>query len=124
MIHINFISSISDHCPIRLRALRYGYGLLNFGISTKSHCECDKDFFNCLKSVNSKLSNTIGHVYFNVLKLQCIEEGPACVEYEYVLSFKTNFVFFLILSILSILSISSISSILSISSISSISLND
>ena len=71
-----------DHCPVRLRALRYGYGLLNFGISTKSHCVCDRDFYSCLKNVNSKLSNTIGNVYFNVLKLQCIEEGPTCVEFE------------------------------------------
>jgi len=71
-----------DHCPIRLKALRFGYGLINLSLYTKSHCECDEDFLKCLKRSSNSYASMLGNFYFNVLKVQCIkEERPVlCVE--------------------------------------------
>ncbi|XP_054166387.1 phospholipase A2-like isoform X2 [Oppia nitens] len=71
-----------DHCPIRLKALRYGYGLINLSLYTKSHCDCDEDFLKCLKRSSNSYATMLGNFYFNVLKVQCIkEERPVvCLE--------------------------------------------
>lgn len=63
-----------DHCPVRLKALRSGYGLINFSLYTKSHCDCDDDFKRCLKSLNSKSADALANFFFNILRVQCIRE--------------------------------------------------
>lgn len=63
-----------DHCPVRLKALRSGYGLINFSLYTKSHCDCDEDFRKCLKSLNSKSADALANFFFNILRVQCIRE--------------------------------------------------
>jgi len=63
-----------DLCPVRLRAFRMGYGLVNLSLYTKSHCECDADFQRCLKGSNSPTADIIGNLYFNVMKIDCIAE--------------------------------------------------
>lgn len=40
----------------------------------RSHCECDKAFYNCLKKADSIISNRIGETFFNVLKPQCFRK--------------------------------------------------
>lgn len=77
-----------DHCPIRLKALRFGYGLINLSLYTKSHCDCDEDFLKCLKRSTNSYATMLGNFYFNVLKVQCIkEERPLiCVEVRFVSS--------------------------------------
>ncbi|KAI1291944.1 Acidic phospholipase A2 PA4 [Halotydeus destructor] len=72
-----------DHCPIRLKALRSGYGLLNLSLYTKSHCDCDEDFMRCLRHVNSKVSEMLGNFYFNIMKVQCIKEEKTLICKEY-----------------------------------------
>ena len=64
-----------DHCPIRLKPFRSGYGLVNLSLYTKSHCLCDDLFLSCLKSTNSPMANMLGNLYFNVLKFGCIQES-------------------------------------------------
>jgi hypothetical protein len=73
-----------DHCPIRLKALRFGYGLINLSLYTKSHCDCDEDFLKCLKGSTNPYATMLGNFYFNVLKVQCIkEERPLiCAEFN------------------------------------------
>lgn len=61
-----------DHCPIRLKPFTTDYGLVNWSMSTRSHCDCDLDFDRCLKAVNSTLSNVIRVLYFRFVGLQCI----------------------------------------------------
>jgi len=61
-----------DHCPIRLKPFAADYGLINWSMSTRSHCDCDLDFNDCLKQVNSKLSNVIKALYFRLVGSQCI----------------------------------------------------
>lgn len=64
-----------DHCPIRLGPFTTDYGLINWSVSTRSHCECDLDFSYCLNRVNSTLSNVIKVLYFRFVGLQCIDVG-------------------------------------------------
>ncbi|KAG9511363.1 hypothetical protein GZH46_00059, partial [Fragariocoptes setiger] len=63
-----------DHCSMRLKPLKKGYGLHNIALYTKSNCVCDADFYQCLKGANTTLADVLGHVYFNIMKLQCIKE--------------------------------------------------
>lgn len=62
-----------DHCPIRLKPFTTDYGLVNWSMSTRSHCDCDLDFNECLSSLNSTLSNVIRVLYFRFVGLQCID---------------------------------------------------
>lgn len=62
-----------DHCPIRLKPFAADYGLINWSMSTRSHCGCDLDFGECLTSVNSTLAGVIKTLYFRFVGLQCID---------------------------------------------------
>nr|WBW70078.1 venom protein [Lampona murina] len=48
--------------------------LTNKSPFTKLSCKCDNDFYDCLSKVNSVTSNTIGNMYFNILKRECYQE--------------------------------------------------
>lgn len=63
-----------DHCPIRSKPFRNDYGVLNLALYTKSHCDCDADFYACLRDVRSRTADMLGNLYFNVMKLQCLRE--------------------------------------------------
>lgn len=65
-----------DQCPAFIRAGQEFKGLRNFGHFTRSHCDCDLKFYNCLKRTGSIISNKIGYTYFNILK-------PPCFRKEY-----------------------------------------
>ncbi|XP_055613793.1 uncharacterized protein LOC129760216 isoform X2 [Uranotaenia lowii] len=60
-----------DLCPMSIDAGGRYDRLKNNGYFTRSHCDCDKAFFNCLKNADSLVSNQIGYTYFNLLKPQC-----------------------------------------------------
>lgn len=62
-----------DHCPIRLKPFSADYQLINWSMSTRSHCDCDQDFNDCLTALNSTLSNVIKVLYFRFVGLQCID---------------------------------------------------
>lgn len=81
-----------DHCPIRLKPFRNDYGLLNIALYTKSHCECDADFYRCLREVRSRTADMLGNLYFNVMKLQCLKQEPMqlCREIRLVGFSKQN----------------------------------
>lgn len=40
----------------------------------RSHCECDSLLFDCLKKARSSTADMLGNFYFNLLKVQCIDE--------------------------------------------------
>ncbi|CAL7941136.1 unnamed protein product [Xylocopa violacea] len=65
-----------DLCPVKIRAQRSRYNLTNYSIYTKSHCTCDEALYNCLKAASQSSARIIGHIYFNVLKVPCIEDVP------------------------------------------------
>ncbi|KFB40180.1 AGAP000166-PA-like protein [Anopheles sinensis] len=60
-----------DLCPITIAAGEQFNRLKNNGHFTRSHCDCDKKFYNCLKNANTLVSRQIGYTYFNLLKPQC-----------------------------------------------------
>ncbi|XP_052872791.1 uncharacterized protein LOC128278160 [Anopheles cruzii] len=60
-----------DLCPITIAAGEQFNRLRNNGHFTRAHCDCDKQFYNCLKSANTLVSRQIGYTYFNLLKPRC-----------------------------------------------------
>ncbi|KAG7199459.1 hypothetical protein KM043_014085 [Ampulex compressa] len=60
-----------DSCQGGIPAGEERDGLINNGIFTRSPCECDRAFYNCLKEARSIVASKIGITYFNVLRPQC-----------------------------------------------------
>ena len=62
-----------DHCPVKVKSFRTRYKVFNLGPYTKSHCLCDKLFYDCLKKVNSEKSDMVGDLFFNIIGVKCID---------------------------------------------------
>lgn len=74
-----------DHCEDFIVAFGAKHGLKNFSPVTKSNCSCDDKFHRCLQTANSKISNRMGRIYFNLLQMQCFKmDHPilGCLEYK------------------------------------------
>ncbi|XP_076244144.1 uncharacterized protein LOC143185222 [Calliopsis andreniformis] len=65
-----------DLCPVKIRAQQTRYNLTNYSLYTKSHCICDEALYNCLKATKHPTANIMGHIYFNLVKVPCIEDLP------------------------------------------------
>lgn len=63
-----------DECPAFIKAGNEFKGLRNTGSFTRSHCDCDLKFYNCLKRTDTIISNKIGYTYFNILRPQCFRK--------------------------------------------------
>ncbi|XP_011502702.1 PREDICTED: phospholipase A2-like [Ceratosolen solmsi marchali] len=63
-----------DLCPIKIRAYKSRYNLMNNSFFSKSHCSCDKAFYDCLKNINHISARVIGNIYFNIGQPVCIED--------------------------------------------------
>lgn len=63
-----------DQCPSFIPSGREFKSLRNHGLFTRSHCDCDQKFYNCLKKIDSLISNKIGYTYFNILRPQCFRK--------------------------------------------------
>ncbi|XP_076639691.1 phospholipase A2-like [Colletes latitarsis] len=88
-----------DSCPKTIPSNGEKDGLKNNGIFTRSHCDCDKEFYQCLKEANTIIATDIGTTYFNILRPQCFKSDypvenckryarrrvidDKCVEYNY-----------------------------------------
>ncbi|GBP05220.1 hypothetical protein EVAR_76689_1 [Eumeta japonica] len=66
-----------DLCPTKVRAFSQRYNLTNNSIYSKSHCICDDMLFDCLKATNTSASQVMGHIYFNIVQVPCLEDAPA-----------------------------------------------
>jgi len=70
-----------DFCPMKIKGFSKKYGTINFKPYTASHCKCDKLLRSCLKKVETSFpkeapqARGVGQVYFNLLKVQCIQPG-------------------------------------------------
>lgn len=42
----------------------------------RSHCVCDEALYHCLKASTHSTAQIMGHIYFNVIKVPCIEDIP------------------------------------------------
>lgn len=65
-----------DTCPVIIDAGTTNFNLVNSGLFTRSHCECDRKFYNCLKNAGTVVAKSIGVTYFSLL-------GPQCFEKDY-----------------------------------------
>ncbi|KAM0726244.1 Phospholipase A2 isozymes PA3A/PA3B/PA5 [Formica fusca] len=72
--HIDRCCRTHDLCPIKVRAQQTRYNLTNYSLYTKSHCICDKTLYQCLKAANHPTANLMGQIYFNIIKVPCIED--------------------------------------------------
>ncbi|KAJ1530810.1 hypothetical protein ONE63_005658 [Megalurothrips usitatus] len=63
-----------DLCPVKVRAFQSRYGLSNMSFYTKSHCVCDDMLLQCLKASNHSTANIMGNIYFNLLRVPCVED--------------------------------------------------
>jgi len=61
-----------DFCPVEVNA----FTLSNLSPYSKSLCECNKMFYDCLKSIKSKPADQIGRIFFNELDVECINLVP------------------------------------------------
>ncbi|KAH7638145.1 hypothetical protein HUG17_9250 [Dermatophagoides farinae] len=73
-LDIDLCCRAHDHCPIRLKAFRTGYGVFNLSFYSRLHCDCDEDFYNCLKKSPNSYATMLGQFYFNVLRVQCLKQ--------------------------------------------------
>ena len=76
--------------------------IYNTVMNNRSHCDCDEDFLNCLKRSRNSYATMLGNFYFNVLKVQCIqEERPViCVDirfYKFFLSISRNYLILIVI---------------------------
>lgn len=74
-----------DHCDTYILPFHRKYNLYNFSFFTRNHCECERKFRDCLQNLKRRGSKTallIYGIYFQFLRLKCIEEKriPVCVE--------------------------------------------
>ncbi|XP_061716715.1 uncharacterized protein LOC133524607 isoform X1 [Cydia pomonella] len=65
-----------DLCPTKVRAFSRRYNLTNNSLYSKSHCTCDDMLFDCLKHTNTSASHLMGHIYFNIVQVPCLEDAP------------------------------------------------
>ncbi|XP_046458128.1 phospholipase A2-like isoform X2 [Daphnia pulex] len=68
-----------DHCHDYMSPGTCKYGLCNHSIFTKSHCDCDDKFRQCLlNAMNDKASMSVGFIFFSVSALSCYRQSPDC----------------------------------------------
>ncbi|KAK5639860.1 hypothetical protein RI129_010671 [Pyrocoelia pectoralis] len=86
-----------DYCDDIIEGHETSHNLTNDAFYTRLNCECDDEFYKCLKDVDSKTSSQVGFIYFNLLGTKCFREDypiveckkyiytprKKCVEYEY-----------------------------------------
>ncbi|XP_044584747.1 phospholipase A2-like [Cotesia glomerata] len=68
-----------DNCPMIIKVGETCHGLTNPDASSRLSCDCDRDFYKCLKNNRNIVSKTIGTIYFDLLKKKCL----ACIAGDY-----------------------------------------
>lgn len=80
----NTVSKILD-CSLGSYSIKSHENNFNKINRYRSHCDCDIDFYNCLKEADSLVSKKIGFTYFTILGPQCFKEEriiTACLKEE------------------------------------------
>uniref|UniRef100_A0A224X3N3 Putative Phospholipase A2 n=1 Tax=Megacormus gertschi TaxID=1843536 RepID=A0A224X3N3_9SCOR len=62
-----------DHCKDSIPAFGSKYNLTNYSPFTKSNCNCDKEFHQCLLNAGTEAANVISGLYFTLLKMECFQ---------------------------------------------------
>ncbi|XP_034231433.1 uncharacterized protein LOC117639668 [Thrips palmi] len=68
-----------DNCPDSIAAGASKHGLRNTGTFTRSHCDCDEQFYKCLRADRKSIvSVKVGTTYFNLLRPRCFRAVNPC----------------------------------------------
>lgn len=69
-------------CPAHIPPMTTKYGLYNWRVYPMLHCSCDNRFRSCLKMASTASADTVGRMFFNVIRTQCFTlfQDPVCVE--------------------------------------------
>ncbi|XP_023335170.1 acidic phospholipase A2 PA4 isoform X2 [Eurytemora carolleeae] len=78
-----------DFCPYDLPRL----STRNPTPYTQCFCKCDELFYNCLKDVGSTSADDVGKMFFNIVKMRCVDfvqpkkcsewrDDDGCIEWE------------------------------------------
>ncbi|XP_071947238.1 uncharacterized protein [Antedon mediterranea] len=80
-----------DYCKISIHSFDYGYGYYNLDVKTISHCDCDREFFSCLRLINSPKAQMVLGIY-QFFQKNCfdVEEKFRCVEWNWGLCVKED----------------------------------
>lgn len=72
-----------DHCD-NIQAGETKYNLTNDDYFTCLHCDCDRRFKQCLRDINSSMSNRVGRLYFTLRNRCYFDDNPIvkCLKYE------------------------------------------
>ncbi|CAH1105952.1 unnamed protein product [Psylliodes chrysocephalus] len=71
-----------DKCPDVVKGFGTKGNLRNPNFYTRLNCNCDKQFYVCLKKANTKASNEIGNIYFNKLHTKCFTGQGKSYKWE------------------------------------------
>ncbi|XP_067134321.1 phospholipase A2 hemilipin-like [Centruroides vittatus] len=69
-----------DHCNDSIVGFETKYKLKNKDFYTKSHCDCDNGFHQCLLEGETLISDAVGHLFFNILQTQCFKNEYPIVK--------------------------------------------
>ncbi|XP_002733081.1 phospholipase A2 isozymes PA3A/PA3B/PA5-like [Saccoglossus kowalevskii] len=61
-----------DHCERYIESFRTGFNTFNPFPYTLSDCNCDEEFLNCLKGLDTTVGRDIGQIYFSELQVPCL----------------------------------------------------
>jgi len=72
-------------CPAAIQPGEELLGLKNDRFFTMMHCSCDERFRSCLKMVGAKNANTVGKLFFNLMRTPCfiLDQEKICTEYTW-----------------------------------------
>ncbi|GFT65360.1 phospholipase A2 [Nephila pilipes] len=74
-----------DHCEDNIEGRESKHGLDNNSPFTKSHCDCDNKFYDCLNLAGTRTSHRVGRLFFNFLQMQCFRQDypvTGCKRYK------------------------------------------
>ncbi|XP_072043806.1 uncharacterized protein [Amphiura filiformis] len=69
-----------DFCPNHIERFQSKFGYFNFRPYSVNLCDCDLKLRQCFRDVNTTISNSVAHLFFNVFSPVCfeLEEYQTC----------------------------------------------
>ncbi|XP_064620909.1 phospholipase A2-like [Lineus longissimus] len=72
-----------DSCPKYVDAFATKYGVFNHLPYNILHCDCDELFLDCLKNNNDQVSNSVGQIFFNFIRVPCFKDNGKLYRSKY-----------------------------------------
>ncbi|XP_064621351.1 phospholipase A2 isozymes PA3A/PA3B/PA5-like [Lineus longissimus] len=69
-----------DSCPTQILPYKFDHGIFNLRPWPISHCSCDNKFYDCLTANKDAVSDSVGTMYFNKLRVPCFDNGKTTMR--------------------------------------------